>query len=150
MLEETIMEFEEKPTEIIIYPQNKAGAAWIARNLTTNVAPLHYTEKRRAYQVLSQAASDGLRIRRIGKPLVLRGEYHETGYEIWVAGPNVRPLYSAGNAPGDSQMVVPPERGVGLKTLRKFCVQTGKEMAFERFAKWGGAERVPNPNEGEL
>lgn len=145
--------FIENKEEIVIHANKPKGAKWLARNITDNLSGgIHYTDKKRALHLLNTAADDGVKVARTGVDggagtLIVTGEYHETGYEIFVNGESV---YSAGNSDSDSQLRVPPKRGVGLKTLRKFCVKTGKEMAFERFAKWGGCERIPDPLKDEL
>jgi hypothetical protein len=147
------IEFIETKDEIIIHAGNPKGAGWITRMITGNLsAGVHYTDKKRALHILNTAAADGVRIARRGVDggtgkINVTGEYHETGYEIFIDG---KSAYSAGNAIGDSQMIVAPERGESIKNLRKFCVQTGREMAHERFAKWVGAARIPNPNKGEV
>ena len=79
----------------------------------------------------------------------LVGFYHEHGYNIWreecgrlVGG---EPVYTAGNSPHESQGTVPVARGESLGTLRKWCIQTGKEMAEEQGLKWGGCSRESDP-----
>lgn len=78
---------------------------------------------------------------------MVTGEYCETEYFVFSNG---NQIYSAGNAPGESSAIVPPERGVGLRTMRKFCAQTAKEMAEERGEKYGGISRIEDRLKGEL
>lgn len=73
------------------------------------------------------------------KKKVVTAEYNHFGYEVFVDG---APVYQAGNAVGDSTVAVPAERGVGLQKLRQYAVQTAKEIAKERGARFGGVERT--------
>lgn len=66
---------------------------------------------------------------------VLIGYYNANGYRIETADGKV--LYTAGANALDSGA---PGRSVEPHTLRRWCVQTGKQMAKELGAKWGGAE----------
>ncbi len=74
---------------------------------------------------------------------LVTGEYDATEYRIFLDGEEV---YSAGNAPGDSQAIVSPESGVGLATMKRFCIQTAKEIAAESGARYGGVTRTSNRN----
>jgi len=65
------------------------------------------------------------------------GEYGRDGYAVMTADGKV--LHSAGANAFDSHA---PGRDASLATIRKWCVKTGKEIAAERGAVWGGAERV--------
>ena len=51
-------------------------------------------------------------------------------------------LYLAGNnsVSSDIEDSVPADEGVGLETMKKYAIKTGKEMAKERGAKFVGAE----------
>lgn len=69
--------------------------------------------------------------------LTIIGEYNEDGYVISTAHGAV--LHMAGANAVDSSA---PGRDVPLSKIRQWCVKTGKEMAKERRAVWGGAERV--------
>lgn len=84
----------------------------------------------------------------------LIGFYHEHGYNIHEVSDGKKlsdePVYQAGNSPYDSSMMVPVERGESLDTLKKWCEQTGKEMAAEQGVEWGGCERESDPFEGEI
>ena len=76
---------------------------------------------------------------------VVVGQFHNHGYEVLLQGDgNSRQVYSAGNAHGDSALVVPADQGVGLRVLRRFCIQTAQDIAGEWGAKYGGVERVPD------
>ncbi len=87
-----------------------------------------------------------------GTAKCLRGYYHRFGYNIHVTDDNgnltgVDPLYEAGNSPYDSTVVVSLDRAhESLGTLRKFCIQTGKELAIEHDIPWAGCEREPEPD----
>lgn len=50
-------------------------------------------------------------------------------------------IYTAGNSPFDSQGYVSARNGVGLQTMRKYCIQTSKELARENNAQYIGVER---------
>ena len=70
------------------------------------------------------------------------GEYSGNGYAVSVtSGRGTRTAYTAGNNPSDSQAV--SGAGLGLRTLRRFCVRTCREIAAERRARYGGVTRVP-------
>lgn len=56
-------------------------------------------------------------------------EYNELKYEIFDQDGQV--LYQAGNSPLDSQTYLSKEDGVGLETMKKYAIQTGKEIAKE-------------------
>jgi hypothetical protein len=74
----------------------------------------------------------------------IHGEYSALGYSVFETSiKGVKEIHSAGNAIGDSYLIVPPERGVGLLELRQFCINTARSMAEERGAKYVGVERVP-------
>jgi len=75
---------------------------------------------------------------------VVCGEYSATEYEVLKNG---QPIHSAGNALGDSTMIVPAERGVGLRTMRKFCINTTKQLAKENKAIYGGVDRIKEREE---
>jgi len=70
------------------------------------------------------------------------GEYNKNGYEIM--NDKGESLYLAGNHPLDSSLVI--SNGLPITALRKFCIQTGKEMAKEQKTKWGGAIRRNDEN----
>ena len=71
------------------------------------------------------------------------GEYDKFGYKIYL---NSEQVYGAGNSPHDSTAIIPIEDSdaLPLKTIRKYCIKTGKEMAVEHNAKWIGAEYNPS------
>ena len=62
------------------------------------------------------------------------------GYDVWIAG---RVVYSAGNHALDSQEYATRKRDrLPLKTLRKFCIKTAREIAAECSGCFAGVERV--------
>lgn len=61
---------------------------------------------------------------------LVSGQYNEFGYQIFV---NDDLVYEAGNSPYDSVSVV--EDGLPLTTIKKYCIQTGKEITGERKGK---------------
>ena len=65
------------------------------------------------------------------------GEYSEYGYDILTDDGRV--LYSAGANVSDSSA---SGVDVPLSKIRQWCVKTGKEIASEMKAVWGGAEKV--------
>lgn len=79
----------------------------------------------------------------------LVGFYHEHGYSVWrqtdgrLRGDDA--LYEAGNNPAESIGHVPVEDGETLATLKRYCIQTGKEMAEELGIPWGGCDREDDP-----
>ena len=68
---------------------------------------------------------------------IVIGRYNRDGYEILMADGRV--LHSAG---ANAQDAYAPGRDVSLRTLRSWCIKTGREIAAERGEKWGGEERV--------
>ena len=72
---------------------------------------------------------------------IVAGEYSRCGYVVLLCtSSGADTLYSAGNHPHDSQVVTP--RGEGLGRMRRFCIQTCREIAAERQAHYGGVTRV--------
>ena len=51
--------------EVVIYASTPKGAGWVAKHITTNVADLHYADKRRGFEVLGSMAEDGLNVIRL-------------------------------------------------------------------------------------
>lgn len=74
-------------------------------------------------------------------PKQVTAEYNRIEYTVFLNGEEV---YSAGNAPGDSSLRIPSERGVGLRNMRKFCIKTAKQIAAEKKAEYAGVERIPD------
>jgi hypothetical protein len=70
------------------------------------------------------------------------GYYNELGYRIckMVDGRVVAEVYSAGNSPADSQQTVPARHGVGLKKIKEWTEQTGREIAEEAESAFFGIE----------
>ena len=70
------------------------------------------------------------------------GYYNELGYRIckMVDGRVVAEVYSAGNSPADSQQTVPARHGVGLRKIKEWAEQTGKEIAEEAESAFFGIE----------
>jgi ribosomal protein L20 len=66
------------------------------------------------------------------------GYYNDREYSVDVNG---RQVYRAGNSLYDSQVYTHPKKGVGLRKMRSFCIQTSKEIAKEHGAKYRGIER---------
>lgn len=66
--------------------------------------------------------------------------YNELRYRVNVL--DGEELYLAGNnsVSSDIEDSVPADEGVGLETMKKYAIKTGKEMAKERGAKFVGAE----------
>ena len=65
------------------------------------------------------------------------GEYDRDGYTVTTADGEV--LHSAGANAFDSHA---PGRDVTLSVIRRWCVRTGKEIAAETGAVWGGVQRT--------
>jgi hypothetical protein len=75
------------------------------------------------------------------------GRYNRQGYDIVEIKFNDSKetlLYQAGNNPFDSCVSQSISNGLSLMTLRTYCIQTAKEMAKERNAKYGGVEEIEN------
>jgi len=72
----------------------------------------------------------------------LIGYYHEHGYNLHVRDEqgSLEQVYEAGNSPHDSSVTVPVDRGLDLETLKRYCEQTGEEMAEEMELPWGGCD----------
>jgi hypothetical protein len=71
---------------------------------------------------------------------VIHGEYNGNGYEVWIGG---RIVYSAGNHVHDStQRALHSEDRLPLRTIRKFCIKTTREIAAERRGIFAGVECV--------
>ena len=72
----------------------------------------------------------------------LVGYYNRDGYRIERPDDHGgRILYEAGNNPLESSSHVDQEDGLPLRTIRRFCLQTGREMAAEMDGTFAGAER---------
>jgi hypothetical protein len=79
------------------------------------------------------------------RPALVRGEYSGNGYEVWIGG---RVVYSAGNHVHDSTQPALSEKDrLPLRTIRKFCNQTTREIAGERGGIFAGVERVKKNSE---
>lgn len=72
---------------------------------------------------------------------LVTGEYSQAGYTIFA---NDMPVYQAANNPWDSTESLPvgDRDALPIKTIRRHCIRTAKEIAAERAAKYGGVERV--------
>jgi hypothetical protein len=71
---------------------------------------------------------------------VVRGEYNRNGYEVWIDN---RLDYSAGNHVQDSsQCAMCDQDRLPLKTIRRFCIKTAREIATEHHGRFAGVERV--------
>ena len=71
---------------------------------------------------------------------VIHGEYSRNGYEVWIGG---RAVYAAGNHVHDStQPAMCQQDRLPLRTIRKFCIRTTREIAAERRGIFAGVERV--------
>ncbi len=78
------------------------------------------------------------------KPLpAVRGQYNINGYDVWIGGQLV---YAAGNYVQDSTQYATCEQDrLPLRTIRKFCIKTAREIAMERGGRFAGVERVTDP-----
>jgi hypothetical protein len=75
----------------------------------------------------------------------VHGEYSRNGYEVWIGG---RAVYAAGNHVHDStQPAMRARDRLPLRTLRKFCIKTTREIAVERRGIFAGVERVKENSE---
>jgi len=76
------------------------------------------------------------------------GFYSRKGYNIHLQeeGQLTECLYEAGNSPFESTTIVPMDRGLTLATMRKYCEQTGREIAEEQGLEWLGCSEE---DEGE-
>ena len=75
---------------------------------------------------------------------LVRGEYHRHGYEVWSDGQHV---YSAGNHVQDSsQPALCQGDRLPLKTIRRFCIKTAREIATELNGRFAGVERAARRN----
>ena len=72
--------------------------------------------------------------------LVVRGEYNRNGYAVWL-GDHL--TYTAGDHVQDStQPALCEQDRLPLKTIRRFCIKTAREIATEQRGRFGGVERV--------
>jgi hypothetical protein len=81
------------------------------------------------------------------KPVV-HGQYNRNGYEVWVG---VRLVNMAGNHAQDSTQPALCKRDrLPLKTIRRFCIKTAREIAVEHHGRFAGVERATEdaPNAG--
>jgi hypothetical protein len=73
------------------------------------------------------------------------GYYNTLQYRVVLFDKDVntdgKDIYTAGNSPFESQTYVSADEGVGLRTMRKYCIQTSKELAKENKAQYIGVER---------
>ncbi len=65
------------------------------------------------------------------------GYYNELEYRIELDG---KEIYTASNSPFDSQAYTSAGEGVGLATMRKYCIQTSKELAKENKTRYIGVQ----------
>ena len=70
----------------------------------------------------------------------LSGNYNRDGYTITDETGEI--VYEAGNNPLESSSRVRHDEGLDLRTIRRYCIQTGREMAAESGAEFARAERV--------
>lgn len=71
----------------------------------------------------------------------LIGYYNERGYRIESDNPEDATIYQAGNhALESTQDATGTKFQLPLKVIKKFCIQTGKEIAKEKNAKFIGVE----------
>jgi len=74
------------------------------------------------------------------KPSLVHAEYSGNGYEVWMGE---RLVYEASNHVHDStQPARCKEDRLPLQTIRKFCIQTTREIAVEQGGIFAGVERV--------
>ena len=77
--------------------------------------------------------------------LTRRTAVSRNGYELWIGG---RVVYAAGNHVHDStQPAMRKEDRLPLRTIRKFCNRTTREIARERGGVFAGVERVGEDSE---
>lgn len=69
---------------------------------------------------------------------MITGEYNAMLYVILQDGEEV---YAAGNSRFESQGYLPAPDGVGLRTMRRFCISTAHEFAEELGETYGGVSR---------
>ena len=71
---------------------------------------------------------------------VVCGEYNRNGYDVWIDG---RLVYEAGNHVHDSAQYATSDCDqLPLRTIRKFCIKTAREIAEEHHCRFAGVERV--------
>lgn len=75
-------------------------------------------------------------MKKIKKSVIVRAEYNLCGYRVFV---NDKEVYSAGNGAEDSQSEGTP---LPLSIIRKYAVQTAKDIALEHGGVFDGVERV--------
>jgi len=79
------------------------------------------------------------------KAPIVHGEYSRHGYEVWIAG---RTVYAAGNHIHDSsQVAMSEEERLPVRTIRRFCIKTTREIAVERGGVFAGVEQVEEDSE---
>lgn len=77
---------------------------------------------------------------------VIHGEYSRNGYDVWM---DDQVVYSAGNHIHDSTQPATCEKDrLPLRTIRKFCIKTTREIAIERRGIFAGVERVKEDGGG--
>ena len=70
----------------------------------------------------------------------MHGQYNRNGYEVWLGN---QLAYSAGNHVQDSTQPAPCKQDrLPLKTIRRFCIETTREIAAEQNGGFAGVERV--------
>lgn len=74
------------------------------------------------------------------------GYYHAYGYRI-EDNLDGEMLYEAGNSFYDSTSVIDKDQGLNIKTIKKYCERTGKEIAEEKSGEWLGAYQDENVDE---
>ncbi len=77
------------------------------------------------------------------KQKVVIGEFSEEGYEVQVVvGTQIVHSYAAGNHRQDSAQSATPgtPEALGLRDIRKLCVRTAKDIAWEHRAPYGDVQ----------
>jgi hypothetical protein len=70
----------------------------------------------------------------------VHGQYDRNGYEVWLGE---QLAYSAGNQVQDStQPALCEQDRLPLKTIRRFCIKTAREIAAEQRGRFVGVKRV--------
>ena len=90
-------------------------------------------------------------MKNLNKQPVVCGEYSRLGYQVWMFKDCGRgtvfasqdALYTAGNSQYDSTLTFRPGTAgtLSLRQIRGSCIQTTRELAKDRKAKFGGVER---------
>lgn len=106
----------------------------------TNICGIHVMHSLETIKQISEMINRRARLQE--RVPAIHGEFNEMGYYVLLNGQ--QEIYVAGNCRADSAAVVDLDStaALPLSVIKKHCVQTAKEIAKEKGAKYKGVEYV--------